>query len=75
MAKLCQCHGEEIAKVFNTKENCLHLKVRKGFLWDNIWLTSSPEIKIPENITTAVLVVIQSDILPDPEEKIKTKPE
>ena len=40
--------AEEIAKLFNTKENGLHLKVRKGLLWENIWPTSSSEIKIPE---------------------------
>ena len=66
--------AEEIAKLFNTKENGLHLKVRKGLLWENIWPTSSSEIKILENITTALLIAIPNDILPDPEEEMRTRP-
>ena len=65
--------AEEIVKLFNTKENGLHLKVRKGLLWENIWPTSSSEINIPENITTALLVAIPNDILPDPEEEMRTR--
>ena len=28
--------AEEMAKLFNTNVNGLHLKVRKGLLWENI---------------------------------------
>ena len=65
--------AEEIAKLFNTKENGLNLKFRKGLLWENIWPTSSSEIKIPENITTALLTDISNDILPGPEE-VRARP-
>ena len=50
------------------------IKVRKGLLWDNIWLKSLSEIKIPENITTALLIAIPNDILPDPEKEMRTRP-
>ena len=66
--------AEEIAKLFNTKENGLHLKVRKGLLWENIWPTSSSEIRIPENITSTLLIAIPNDILLDPEEEMMTRP-
>ena len=51
-----------------------YIKVRKGLLWDNIWLKSLSEIKIPENITTALLIAIPNDILPDPEKEMRTRP-
>ena len=66
--------AEEITKLFNTKGNGLDLKIRKGLLWENIWPTSSSEIKIPEIITTAILITIPNDILLDPEEKMRTRP-
>ena len=66
--------AEEIAKLFNTKENVLHVKVRKDLLWESIWPTGSSEIKIPENITTALLIAIPNYILPDPEEEMRTRP-
>ena len=50
------------------------IKVRKGLLWDNIWLKSLSEIKIPENITTALLTAIPNDILPDPGKEMRTRP-
>lgn len=49
---------EGIAKLFNAKENGLHLKVRKGLPWEKIWPASSSEIMIPENITTALLIAL-----------------
>lgn len=61
-------------------ENCLilrkmaYIKVRKGLLWENIWLKSLSEIKIPENITTALLTAIPNDILPDPGKEMRTRP-
>ena len=51
-----------------------YIKVRKGLLWDNIWLKSLSEIKIPENITTALLIAIPNDILPDPKKEMRTRP-
>ena len=66
--------AEEMAKLFYTNVNGLHLKVRKGLLWENIWPTSSSEIKIPKNITTALLIAIPNDTLPDPKEEMRTRP-
>ena len=51
-----------------------YIKVRKGLLWENIWLKSLSEIKIPENITTALLTAIPNDILPDPGKEMRTRP-
>ena len=53
---------EDLEKLFNKKENDLCLEVIKGLLWENIWPTSSSEIEIPENITTALLIIIPNDI-------------
>ena len=53
---------EDLEKLFNKTENDLYLEVIKGLLWENIWPTSSSEIEIPENITTALLIIIPNDI-------------
>ena len=58
--------AEKIVKLFNTKKNGLPLKVKKGLLWQKTWPTSSSENRIPENVTTTLLIAMPNNISPDP---------